>query len=443
MGLMRRMAARAAKRILAVTLSLFAALALYGPNAQAEGLRFTLRVSVDADAYPPSIRPLAEDLAPLAEASVLSGTLARQGESFDLNLTLALGENENARADVRLYGLPSHWGVTSPLLGNQALMVNHLAWMEFAVKAHNHLELPLRPLFLLSSPYAHTSALSGAGELCAQALGLNGTPRSVSAEALCALAEDLAALVETDRALYYWVEALGMESGADELIFSALEALPDYVAAHFPEGLAVEETETALRWKNGDAVVLSLARTGDAQAVSLALPELLTFRADVRAESGFMEGNVNVACAALTMDAAFCLPTALPVAEAFGLTVDASGPLAGDAEVHLRLSGEPTAEGVVVKQYLPEQESPLWTAEVDLAAAELDCPIYRPEDVAGVNVLSVTGPTLNALLAEVAEPMVKGVFPLLVEAPAVSCQALMDVLEARGILPLLLEGMAP
>ncbi len=440
MGLMRRLRAALS---LAVALALAAVLSPCGLSARAEGLRFTLRVSVDADAYPPSTRSLAEAMTPLAEASLLSGTLARQGESFDLNLTLALGEKDDARADVRLYGLPSHWGVTSPLLGNQALMVNHLAWMEFAVKAHNHLDLPLRPLFLLSSPYAHTSALSGAGALCAQALGLNGTPHSVSAEALRALAEDLSALAETDRALYYWVEALGMDSGADELILSALEALPDYVSAHFPDGLTVEETETALRWKDGNAVVLSLERTGGARAVRLALPELVEFRAEVRARGGFIEGNVKVACAALTMDAAFCFPTALPVAEAFGLTVDASGPLTGDAGVHLRLSGEPTADGVVVRQYLPEQGQPLWTAEVDLAAAELVCPVYRPEDVAGVNVLSVTGPTLNALLAEVAEPMVKGAFPLLAEAPAVSCQALMDVLEARGILPLLLEGMAP
>ncbi len=440
MGLMRR--SRAALS-LAVALALAAVLSLCGLSAQAEGLRFTLRVSVDADAAPPSARSLAESLAPLAEASVLSGTLARQGESFDLHLTLALGDNEDARADVRLYGLPSHWGVTSPLLGDEALMVNHLAWMEFAVKAHNHLDLPLRPLFLLSSPYAHTSALAGAGALCAEALGLNDTPRSVSPEALRALAEDLAALPEADRALYYWVAALGMESGADELIFSALEALPDYVAAHFPEGLTVEETETALRWKSDGAAVLSFERTGEAQAVKLALPELLEVHADVQARGDSLSGNVKVACAAVTMDAAFCFPTALPVVEPFGLTVDASGPLAGDAGVHLRLAGEPTADGVIVRQYFPAQAQPLWTAEADLAAAEVDCPVYLPEDIVGVNVLSVTGPTLNALLAEAAEPMVKGAFPLLVEAPAVSCQALMDVLEARGILPLLLEGIAP
>lgn len=40
-------------------------------------------------------------------------------------------------------------------------MVNQLAWLEFAIKAYNHLDLPLQRVFLWLSPYAHTSAWAG------------------------------------------------------------------------------------------------------------------------------------------------------------------------------------------------------------------------------------------------------------------------------------------
>lgn len=40
-------------------------------------------------------------------------------------------------------------------------MVNQLAWLEFAIKAYNHLDLPLQRVFLWLSPYAHTSAWTG------------------------------------------------------------------------------------------------------------------------------------------------------------------------------------------------------------------------------------------------------------------------------------------
>ena len=85
---------------------------------------------------------------------------------------------------------------------------------------------------------AHTSAWAGLRQEIAD-LAAQETSGRLENTALITCAEEIARLSEDDRALYYYIEAFGLESGTDANIFDALATLPEYVEANFPDGLSL------------------------------------------------------------------------------------------------------------------------------------------------------------------------------------------------------------
>ena len=89
----------------------------------------------------------------------VEGDVVASDGSFDARIDLGLtNAPEKTATRIRFFGLDSHWGIQATDLGGETLMVNQLAWLEFAIKAYNHLDLPLQRVFLWLSPHAHTSA---------------------------------------------------------------------------------------------------------------------------------------------------------------------------------------------------------------------------------------------------------------------------------------------
>ena len=318
MGLMRRLAVAALAAVLVLSTAL--------------GERVTFRLSADIDPvqYPAQERKLAQGLKSLFRLLTVEGDVVASDGSFDARIDLGLtNAPEKTATRIRFFGLDSHWGIQSTTLGGETLMVNQLAWLEFAIKAYNHLDLPLQRVFLWLSPYAHTSAWAGLRQAIADLAAQENDGR-LENTALITCAEEIARLSEDDRALYYYIEAFGLESGTDANIFDALATLPEYVEANFPDGLSIEHTENGVSWQNGEETVFSYAEADGTQVVSLHLPDLVDFSATLRRDALLFTGALSLQSDVLNAQVSFSLPVSYPVTLPFYAQIDADGMMTGD-----------------------------------------------------------------------------------------------------------------
>lgn len=141
MGLMRRLAAAALAAVLLLSTAL--------------GERVTFRLSADIDPvqYPAQERKLAQGLKSLFRLLTVEGDVVVSDGSFDARIDLGLtNAPEKTATRIRFFGLDSHWGIQATDLGGETLMVNQLAWLEFAIKAYNHLDLPLQRVVPVAVP---------------------------------------------------------------------------------------------------------------------------------------------------------------------------------------------------------------------------------------------------------------------------------------------------
>ena len=100
------------------------------------GLRINLSFQMDPSAYPAEEQELLQGIGDMMNLLGVQADLAWEGNllsqdtSFDSNVSLSLGEQADL-VRFHLYGTPSHIVVGSNLLGDQQVMLNMLAWLEF------------------------------------------------------------------------------------------------------------------------------------------------------------------------------------------------------------------------------------------------------------------------------------------------------------------------
>ncbi len=432
MGVMR--VVNGAKRLLTL---LLAALMLCSA-AMAEKAQFTLNVSVDETASSQS-KLLQELAAVLSELSV-SGELTLSDDSFDVQMQFALDEApDRTTATLRVFGLDSHWGVQGSMLGSETLMINQLALLEFANKAYEHLSLPLQHVCLLISPYTHTSAWAVAAQPL-QELADSAVDGVIPLNALTTCAEKLAQLAEEDRTLYYYIEAIGRTTGADEEIFALLYDLPYYLEEMYPDGLTVEQTAQQTTWLHGEEVVFRQSETEGSRMLSLNLPDLLTLDIALNRDDMQYSGNVAVQSTVLNADVTFAVPASLTTAGVISLTARAEGMTVGEEAVQIAVSGESDGQTINVCFLLPDHQ-PLLQLTALLSDVTADEVHYSADDIVGVNVLSVNGTSLSELMHSVALPLGKTALNYLTVLPASLVQSAMDELESSGILPTLVDAV--
>lgn len=420
--------------LLALCLSLTASASL------AEGVRFTLAAGVNPSGFPGDRQRLMESISALLDSLTLQGTYTMQDGAFDLSLAAQLTTGDDAAAaDLRVYGLDSHWGIQSSLLGDADVMINHLALMEFAVKAYNLYGLPLPQLSLLS-PYAHRSAFTALGTEAAPLLLPREEACTVSAAELRALAERFVTLSEEDRALRYWCEVMRITLGAD-VFDSFVASLPETVAKLCPDGLTIARKDSTTTWSNGETALLTLQDDGSSMSASLDLPGVITAGAAFLYGPTFVTGSLHTDCALLKADVAFSLPVSLPVILPFSLSAEASGLLLKEP-LHLVFEGEGHGNSVTLRRLTPDHTAELMTITADLTPFDpLEMPAYGPEDVTGVNLLSVNGDSLADWLDQARTPLLDGLYRLVVCLPPTVCQTLMDTLEDSGLLDTIADAM--
>ncbi len=422
------------RRLLALAL----ACVLLCTGALADGFSYQVDVTIDPMHVDAPYKQWAHALQALLKQLDVQGSVALGENAFDIALQATLHDAPESPLTLRVYGLDSHWGIESNWLGDTTLMVNQLAWLEFAVKTYHHLDWPLQNAFLCVSPYAHTSAWKGIGQALA-ALRQTEQDGVLSRENLHLCAEEIARLAEEDRALYYYIEAIGLASGTNEDIRAALCQLPQVVDAYFPDGLQVERTAQGEIWRHGDEIVYALQVSDTSWQLTVQLPTLGSFSAVINTDAIAAAGTVTLDTTWLTGHVQFSLPTSWPVRFPFFVQLDAQGTLVG-SDVQLALKGEAQGNALTLSFLTHDEQFMTVKANVTPDLTQTT-PAYTPEDIQGVNVLSVNGPALSALVADIARPLYQGALPWLVHAPAQTIQALMDSLEAHGVMQLLVDAL--
>lgn len=422
-------------RLASLTLCLLLAVS----PALGEGLRFSLRAEVNPAAFPAEQQQLLSGLAQLLQAASVEGTLVLHDGSFDLDAALLLGSGSHAsKTTLRVYGLDSHWGVRSSLLGDTELMVRCASLLPFGQKARSYLGLPLDMAALLL-PYTHADALASAMEVMAPLFPREDGRTTLSRAELDAIVTELARLCDEDPALYRYLQATGLYSTAlhyCQVYFSIPELL-------LPS-LTITRSGGTLIWRSGFFTFLKAENAQDAFSLRFTLPTLADAAVELSHQGRQLTGSLSIDMDSLQAEAAFTLPVGFTQETApIRLTLDAASAILPGDGLHLRIEGESCASAVTLRQLDPETSAVLLTLQADVAPFEpTTLPCFTPGDLTGVDVLSVNGDSLQALMRAVKWPLMTGVFDMVVAAPAPAVQALMDYAEDSGLIDMLTDAMS-
>lgn len=425
--------------------------ALGEETVHGRGASFRLTFAMEPGNYPEGVRTIAAGLADLLDVLTLEGELLNPGDDFDLRLALGLGDNDRARIEARVFPLRLHWVFSSPLLGDELVDIGLKEVLEFSLKTYAHLGIPLQRAGILVSPVVHAYGTASLTDPARPVLFAEEGSRVIPYDALADLAAIWAEKAEDDNALRSWTQALGSETGYDDALLWALEAMPAWVESHVPaEGMLVTVTDDTEVWTAGGLTLLrrETDRTG-ALRLSLTVPEIddtydLSLDLALQPDGSLTHGSVDLTVeedgeTALRLHADGSVPVSLPVERAFSLTWEAEGPAVGGDGVHLCFEGEPTDEGVVLRQMTPDRDGVMLTVHAALTPVERD---FVPGDPTGaLGVLSLNGDTLREFVERISMPMLRGLLPLIAEAPTSFCQTAMNLLEDTGIFGLITDGL--
>lgn len=422
------------RRLAALTLCLLLALS----SAQAAGMRFDLQADVNAPAFPEELQPLADALSQLLEVSAFQGSLVTDDGAFRLDVVLQLTDGATgANTTLQVYGISSHWGVRSSLLGDAELMINCASLLPFGVKARDYLGLPLDMAALLV-PYTHVDAFARAMEVLAPLFPAeDGKTRLTRAE-VDAIVSGLDRLCDEDPALNRYLEVTGLYHTAKYYCRRYFD-LPEWLFS----SLTVRREGRELTWTSGVFTILKLREKNGELSVSFSLPTLARMDASLTCKGDQTTGRIVIDMDSLQADIAFSLPSRLTgCASEISLSVDASSPILQEEGVHLRVRGTTQGNDVTLQLLQPDTNAPLLTVTGTLVPFAADpLPTWTPEDFTGVNLLSVNSDSLQALLSDVKWPLLTGIFDLVAAAPARAVQQLMDYAEDAGLIDLLVSAM--
>ena len=363
--------------------------------AAAEEADFALRFRVYPEHFPDALQPLADGLSALCGVSTVRGHYAAQEDAFVLSADVDVN---GCVIPMDVQGVPSHWRVTSPALGNTALLVNNLALLEFGLKAEDYLGIPLQKAFLLV-PYAHTSAWGILADAAAPLLPAGDGESVLSAGACLDLLNGLIALAENDRTVRCYLEALGVQTADLSLL-----------AEDFSRGVTVVRQGDSLRWLAGDVLLMAYACADNGLSLEVSLTGLTIA----------LEWEIT--------------------SEAFRFTLEAHGALLEDTlSFHAEGIAAPDCLEITVRN---AEQAPLVTLHADLAASESrPFPAFTDASLDGVNVLSVNGESLAALMEAIAPTLLPRCIALVAACPAPAVRALMDALDDSGVMPMLTDAL--
>ncbi len=370
--------------------------------------------------------PALQAVLDLLNAMEFRGTWAERDGAFDLTAEASF-TGSDAKASLALGGVASHWQLTSPLLGNVALMFNNPAMIEFGNKIYNHLGLPLEKLTLLY-PWAWEDALAAPLEAFNALFYAEEGDRLIPAADCVAFAETVAEIAENDRAFSNLLLALGEDEGEPGgEVLNLISIVTEWLSMPSVEGIRIRAnggTETWYVVARG-ADVYFMTRTGS--RIDILLPSAL-FSGYELVGSFHPNGEDWVFSLRIgsRQDPQLELGAEFnATGEDWDLALRASGSMLGKS---LAFNVSRTGETICVTTALSRE--PWATLTLRTAAWTPDrWPDWTAEKVQGRNFYSLDDSTLAQLVKDTAVPMVRGLVPLIAAAPTSAVTALMDWLE--------------
>ena len=444
------------KRITALLLAalLIAVTATAGAVSADHRYDFDLTFHMDASAYPEEDQSIISGLADFLEITRMTGSLyTGEQQTFDLVFDLILQDDESTRQSYRLFGVPSHYALTTSLLGDSVLLINNLGMLEFAMKAFYHLDMPLQNPALLVSPYVHTSAFEWILPKWQETFHAEEGSRQVSYDQVMSLAHFIAENAENDRAFYYWVEAIGNQTGYEDGILEGCGSAPEWVESWLSEdGIRIEEDKNGSEtWTSGDLVLYEK----DADGMTVRLPASVNESSEVIL-SVRNEGQDRLAELSISQEEEPRIMGSLRVsladgsASAFNDGVSTASFRYEDSLYGTQLAFdwqlETKGDEWTLTQLNPESGEPMLTAAGTVREAEAEPrEMYLATDILEIpgiiNVLSVDDESLAALVNQVKDTFLDQFLPILVRVPASSYASLFDFLNAYSILDVLTAGL--
>ena len=454
------------KRLMALLLLMALAAACLPASAEeadppAEGFRFSFTLHLNRDALSPALQDHAEGYAELLDALRFEGTWAHavSAELFELRLSVIPLHPDASPVDLRFYGKPDYVYVTSPLLGEERVVLSNDSLLEFCAKAYEHLGVPLQYAALLL-PYTWEAALKLPAEDWKAMADTKDAGGVISSEAVARLSESWASRVASDRALEVLSTSLGLDTGLDGAVQAIFSEVPAYLLNQVTGGeeIRVRRQGAEEIWSSACGDFAFVRSEPELERLTVSLPPMASGYLPSLSAQRVLEGGQQSGQWIIRI-----LSAAPGVEDLLDLQVSAASlPVSWPADcsslMHLSLTGGLFAN-VGFSAYLRGNRSGDLTAEIrkpssdgepgpamlTLTGSLVPAPeITTVPDVSwgtfrnSTDVFRANDSSLSDFVSRVVRPLASGVLKFLIGVPASSCQIILDDLTDAGILHMLL-----
>ena len=425
------------------------------PDGTPMAFDFDFGFEMDPDAFPKEDYRTALGYSELLNRTRISGTYMLAGDGsdcFDLNLNVSITDTKTETVSIHFFGPRGGMYITSPLLGDVILFMNLQGLLKIALKAYDYFEIPLQePALLLS--YANEYGLHGLKESWGEWFP-TGKNVALKQKKTLELASDLRNLWADDENFVDWLNAVGIRSGFSSVVEEEMAAMEDYVRNCFPDGLTRKVTKKGETWTTGKTTIATRKTENDEETFDLLLPATAEYGLVTEIHSNKRKaGSVNDIDLSAKIDSdtenwldltvtGENVPDDYFFTEPFSMEINTAGFLTGNAG--LKIVGEKTGDrDLAVTIYLKDETTGEYRQAIRASGTKTDRtgdpnPAYDYTLVfESVYVTALTEASLSDLMNNVAGPFVKGILPVLVQVPTITCQVILDQLTEHGVLNLL------
>ena len=244
---------------------------------QAVSYDFDLTFSLNPEAFPAVSRTRAKGYAQMAERLQLQGNIiwCESKDSLELNATLFFKDKPDVAIPFRVFGMPSRLYITSPAINNEIIMLNMPAFLEFARKVDEQMNVPL-PYLAFLYPVTTEYPFTGLHKIWRREIGAVSESCSISPDQIDEVASQWDDELQENEYLILWVSSLAAYSDARDAVETEFSNLPYYPKEYVTGGkpLTVTVSDGTETWTNDAGRTLYVSsRQGEVLSWTLSLPE--------------------------------------------------------------------------------------------------------------------------------------------------------------------------
>ena len=325
-------------------------------------------------------------------------------------------------------------------------------WLPLALKMYDYFNIPLQDLVLLI-PYITKQGTDGLKGLWENTF-TNVSNINLTQDEVIQLAGNLQELWNEDGNLRDWLKAIGIRSGFADIVEEEMETVEDYVRNRFPNGLIRIVGENYETWMSGETLIATQHTENGEEIFELLLPateqyELVT---EINNKTQMIGKCKNID---LDMEIASDeenwldliltgknVPDTCFFTEPFVLDIKTTGYLTGEND--LKIVGETTDDdGFAISFFLVDRligqyhQAVRVSGTIEKVLNYSNPPYDLAEEYEWVYLGGLSDSSFSDLMNNIAGPFMKGILPVLVQVPTITCQVILDQLTEHGVLNLL------